>query len=77
MTLLHFAGFGMFWGGLEAWNGGLTTTTTAGDTTTGGTHIVYIDDNHHVDIQVASADTIRIHNGGSIGTLAGNVTLIW
>jgi hypothetical protein len=41
-----------------------------------GTHIVYIDEDHHVDIQVASADTILIHNG-STGTRAGNVTLIW
>jgi hypothetical protein len=29
-----------------------------------------------VDIQMASVDTIRVHNG-SAGTRAGNVTLIW
>jgi hypothetical protein len=41
-----------------------------------GTHIVWINFDHDVDIQVASADTIQIHNSfGS--TLAGNVTLIW
>jgi hypothetical protein len=46
---------------------------------TGGSavaHIVYINFQHEVDIQVASVDTIRIHNG-SVGTRAGNVTLIW
>jgi len=42
-----------------------------------GAHIVYIDFSQTVDIQVASADTIRIHNGNGSLTLAGNVTLIW
>jgi hypothetical protein len=32
--------------------------------------------NHLVEIQVASTNTIRIHNGSG-GTLAGNVTLVW
>jgi hypothetical protein len=40
-----------------------------------GTHIVSIGGNS-VGIQVASADTIRVHNGLS-GTATGNVTLIW
>jgi hypothetical protein len=43
---------------------------------TAGDHIVYIDRAHQVDIQLASADTIRVHNGTN-GTRAGNVTLIW
>jgi hypothetical protein len=39
-------------------------------------HIVSIDSNHQVDIQVASADTILVHNGAA-STMAGNVTLVW
>jgi hypothetical protein len=41
-----------------------------------GVHIVSIDFNHFVEIQVASADTIRVHNGLGVSA-AGNVTLIW
>jgi hypothetical protein len=41
-----------------------------------GTHIVYIDREEKVDIEVNSAATIRIHNGDT-ETQAGNVTLIW
>jgi hypothetical protein len=37
---------------------------------------VFIDFDHLVDIQVASADTILIHNGAA-ATRAGNVTLVW
>jgi hypothetical protein len=37
---------------------------------------VYIDFNHYVEIQVASADTIRVHNGLGVSA-AGNLTLIW
>ena len=49
---------------------------TQGNSSTAGTRIVSIDANHVVDIQVASADTIRVHNG-NIATRAGNVTLVW
>jgi hypothetical protein len=66
---------GVVWAGLESQSGGSTTTTTAGSTSTAA-HIVYIDSSHQVDIQVASATTILIHNG-SAGTRTGNVTLIW
>jgi hypothetical protein len=41
-----------------------------------GAHIVYIDMDHAVDIQMASADTIHVHNG-DFAPRAGNVTLIW
>ena len=51
-------------------------TITSGGRSTAGHHIVYIDVNHLVDIQVNSADTIRVHNGSPL-TEAGNVTLIW
>ena len=50
---------------------------TQGASSTAGTHIVYIDFSHTVDIRVASADTILIHNGADSGTRAVNVTLIW
>jgi hypothetical protein len=74
VSLLHLPSAGMVWVGLESDNG--TVDTTGGATATVGAHIVYIDNFHELDIQVASADTIRIHNG-DILTRAGNVTLIW
>jgi hypothetical protein len=72
VSLLHIPSTGFHWVGLESINGA----TTAGASSTPGIHIVYIDGAHLVDIQVASADTIRVHNG-SAGTATGNVTLIW
>ena len=50
--------------------------TSGGSTGTAGTHIVFIDYYHLVDIQVASADTIRVHNSNST-TQVGSVTLVW
>ena len=41
-----------------------------------GSHIVYIDREQKVEIEVNSTATIRIHNGDT-QTQAGNVTLIW
>ena len=61
------------WVGLEAYG---PAAITQGRTSAAGTHIVFIESNHQVDIQVASADTILIHNG-SAATMAGNVTLVW
>jgi hypothetical protein len=76
VSLLRLPGTLIEWVGLEGYSGPSTTTTTAGGTKMPGTHIVWINFDHDVDIQVASADTIQIHNSfGS--TLAGNVTLIW
>ena len=72
VSLLHAPSSFIEWVGLESppadFTSGLTGVT--------GYHIVYIDYRHQVDIQVASADTIRVHNGAGI-TVAGNVTLIW
>ena len=76
VSLLHVPSALITWVGLESYNGS-PSTITSGDSTTAGTHIVYIDFNHQVSIQVASADTIRVHNANSSFTLAGNVTLIW
>ena len=73
VSLLHIPSGGMIWVGLESWNGAAIT---QGASSTANTHIVHIDLFHDLDIQVASADTIRVHNGSSI-TMAGNVTLVW
>jgi len=76
VSLLHFSVSGIVF---IAWFGLDTTTpatVTTGSTSTTGTHIVYIESTHEVEIQVASADTIRVHNGAA-ATRAGNVTLIW
>jgi hypothetical protein len=77
VSLQHIPSTAMLWVGLESFTGPpFTTTTTAGGSSQAFTHIVWIDVSHTVDIEVASVDTIRVHNG-SAGTRAGNVTLIW
>jgi hypothetical protein len=63
----------MTWVGLESQPNAVIT---QGINGIAGTHIVYIDLQHGVDIQVASVDTIRIHNASG-DTVVGNVTLIW
>jgi hypothetical protein len=73
VSLLHIPSTSIAWVGLESPGGAAVT---SGLTSVAGIHIVFIDFAHTVDIQVASADTIRVHNG-STGTKAGNVTLIW
>jgi hypothetical protein len=73
VSLQHIPSGGMIWVGLESYLGAAIT---SGFASGAGTHIVYIDGSHFVNIQVASADTIRVHNG-SPGTRAGNVTLVW
>ena len=61
------------WVGLESPNGAAIT---QGGSSAAGTHIVFINYYHLVDIQVASADTIRVHNSNST-TQVGSVTLVW
>jgi hypothetical protein len=73
VSLLHAPSAYIVWVGLESYG---TATITSGVNGTAGIHIVYIDIAHQVEIQVASADTIRVHNGTG-GTRAGNVTLVW
>jgi hypothetical protein len=77
VSLLHITSPSHFitWVGLESFNGS-GTGFTSGSSSTAGTHIVYIEHNHTVEIQVASANTIRVHSFAG-GTIAGNVTLIW
>ena len=71
VSLLQVSGF-IEWVGLESFS---SAAITSGDNATAGTHIVFIDFNHKVDIQVNSATTIRVHNGNT-STMAGNVTLV-
>jgi hypothetical protein len=73
VSLFHFLGTEIEWVGLEST---FNTAITQGASSTATHHIVWIDLNHQVDIRVASADTILIHNGAAV-TRAGNVTLIW
>ena len=68
VSLQHIPSNGMVWVGLD--NGSIT----EGLSGAAGTHIMSI--GGLVDIQVASVDTILVHNG-STGTRAGNVTLVW
>jgi len=74
VSLFHIPSQFIYWVGLESTLGAAIT---QGATATAGTHIVYIAYYHDVDIEVASADTIQIHNGSGSLTLAGNVTLVW
>jgi hypothetical protein len=76
VSLLHSPSTLIAWTGLES-HSGVPTTITSGANSTPGTHIVFIDAGHAVDVQVATADTIRVHNGHPTVTLAGNVTLVW
>jgi hypothetical protein len=74
-SLLHIPTSGLQWVGLESYNGS-PAAITQGNSATAGTHIVAISLTRTIDIQVASASTILVHNG-AIGTVAGNVTLVW
>lgn len=60
------------WTGVEAPPG---TGLTAGISGATGTHIVYLDDDNLVDLEVNDGLGIRVNAGGL--TRAGNVTLIW
>jgi len=73
VSLIHIPSTDMRWVGLES-PANAASTITSGHGSTG--HIVYIDFNHFVEIQVTSADAIRVHNGLAVSA-AGNVTLIW
>jgi hypothetical protein len=73
VSLLRIPGGFIEWVGLESPTGAAIT---SGSAQTAGIHIVYINGSQTVDVQVASADTIRVHNSTAF-TQAGNVTLIW
>ena len=59
VSLSQTPGIGISWVGLESLS---PAAITSGNSSTGGTHIVFISGEHFVDIQTASATTIRIHN---------------
>jgi hypothetical protein len=73
VSLLHVPSSFLEWSGVES---PAATALTGGFSGTAGTHIVYLDYSHLVDIQVASTDTILVHNANSI-TMTGIVTMIW
>ena len=75
VSLLHSPGILMAWTGVES-HSGMPTTFASGTGDGPGAHIVFIDAAHVVDIQMATVDTIRVHNGAGT-TRAGNVTLVW
>ncbi|HEX2784002.1 MAG TPA: hypothetical protein VHN36_10485 [Ilumatobacteraceae bacterium] len=72
-TLLSAPGAFIEWTGLEstAFSG-----VTQGFGLTQGQHVLYVDFNHLVDVEIDSATTIRIHNE-SLLPVAGVVTLTW
>ena len=71
VSLVHIPSNFIGWVGFDS--GGVIT---SGGSSMTGHHIMFIDSVHLVDIQVASRDTIKIHNADTL-TKAGNVTLIW
>jgi hypothetical protein len=73
VTLLHVPSSFIEWVGLESTSGAAITQGFSG---AAGTHIVFIDFSHRVQIEVASPDTIRVHNL-STGIRTGSVTLTW
>jgi hypothetical protein len=72
-TILHVPSSFIEWVGLESTSGAAITQGFSGSA---GTHILYLDFSHLVDVQVASPDTILIHNANTI-TMTGNLKLIW
>jgi len=73
VTMLRVAGTFLEWTGLESTT---PSSITQGFSGTSGTHILYLDFNHQVDLQVSNGDSFMVHNAsGSLAT--GLVTLIW
>lgn len=72
-TLLHVPASFLEWTGVESPSAAAITSGFSG---TPGTHILYLDFAHLVDVEVASPDTIYIHNSNSIA-MTGNLELIW
>jgi len=72
-TLLHVPASFMEWTGVESPSNAVITSGFSG---VAGTHILYLDFSHLVDVQVASPDTILIHNANSIN-MTGNLEFIW
>jgi hypothetical protein len=73
VSMLHIPGQFLEWVGLES---APLAKITSNYSSTFGTHIVYLDWDASVDLQVFNPDSFVVHNG-SISTATGNVTLIW
>ena len=65
--------FFLEWVGLESPSAAAVT---SGFSASQGVHIVYLDYSQEVDIEVASASQIQVHNG-STGVRTGYVKMIW
>ena len=72
-TLLHVPSSFIEWVGLESPS---SAAITSGFSAAPGTHILYLDFEHLVDVQVAGTDTILIHNANSVSQ-TGDLKLIW
>jgi hypothetical protein len=72
-TILHIPSNFIEWVGLESTSGSVITQGYSG---AAGTHILYLDFSHLVDVEVASPDTIYIHNTNTIA-MTGNLEFIW
>jgi hypothetical protein len=72
-SLLSAPGALIQWVGLESTAAAVIT---QGFTAVQGVHVLYLDFNHLVDVEVDSSTTIRVHNE-STGQRSGVVTLTW
>ncbi len=72
-TILRIPSGFIEWTGVESPSSAAITSGFSGSP---GTHILYLDFSHLVDVQVASTDTIYIHNANSV-TQTGTLELIW
>ena len=73
VTLVHIPGTMIRWVGLES--PPIATITQGGSTVT-GTHVVYLDYNHNVSVQIVSADQIFVVNTSAINQ-TGTLKEIW
>ena len=73
VTMLRVAGSFLEWTGLESIT---PSTITSGFSGVFGMHILYLDFNHQVDLQVSNGDSFMVHNAGT-SLATGSVTLIW
>lgn len=78
VAMLQVPGSFLEWTGLESTCYCGPSTITSGFNSATGTHVVYLDWDHFVDIQVVNPDSFQISNSSSNSTGAtGTVTLVW
>lgn len=73
VNLVHISGVQIRWVGLES---PPSAAIVHGATTTPGTHMMYLDYNHKVDVEILSADQIVVHNASTTSE-TGSVKMIW